>query len=395
MFASPGHRSSARGPAPGARAPRSSGAGESSASRAQPDFRCTDSSRSSCGVPGNTRSSTPRRTSSFIDRSSEVRRRRRTAVRAGSRSRCSARRRAPRNRIRSPGTPGAPRRRRRLPAARRCPHRGCARGGAARRCLRDCARARARHRTAPRGARRRAAHPRGVHAGVSARSVSGCHEPLEIPGGDLELGGCGAARGPRMTTVTMTARDARLMHARDYRMRSACDSAGYLQQYRASRVPLTARRPRASTENARHSRSAAWPPSGAGVAVAMKDLAVGRERDRQQVFVRRAVRRQTEARRAARPRCWRCTRRAAGRMFPRRSADRASAVMASVRCTRSICWRNAGQRQRGNDADEDEHDQQFEQSEAAMNMLATSTRNRCRERDARNCPNAVHNRRRR
>ena len=120
----------------------------------------------------------------------------------------------------------------------------------------------------------------GVQAGVSARRVSGVMNHSRFQVAILSSAGAALAPGPRRTAA------AKRQAARFFmRATIACGARCYLQhryfqQCRASRVPLTARRPRASTENARHSRSAVLPALGRGRGGRDEGLAIGRDRDR-------------------------------------------------------------------------------------------------------------------
>ncbi len=149
----------------------------------------------------------------------------------------------------------------------------------------------------------------------------------------------------------------------------------YFQQCRVSRVPLTARRPRASMENARHSRSAACPPSGVGVAVAMKDWpSLATAMLKKYLFELLAV---------ASPRP------VGGAAEMSRGVD---VVPQEVFLLGVLQFEQgdhgfgamhaehllaiAGQRQRGDDADEDEHHQQLEQCDSASDHAIDINTNR-------------------
>ena len=178
----------------------------------------------------------------------------------------------------------------------------------------------------------------GVQAGVSARSVSGVmnHSRFQV----AILSSAGAALREARDDSEQECDEPRdlFMRATIARGRPLLERSSLPAVPRVARA--ADRAPAARVDGKREAfeirgLSAGGRGSGGGD----EGLAIGRNRDRQLVLVRRAGRRQARGRRAARTRCCRCRRRAAGRTFLRRSAAAAAPVMASVRCTRSICWR--------------------------------------------------------
>ena len=164
----------------------------------------------------------------------------------------------------------------------------------------------------------------------------GLHEPLEIPGGDLELGRRGGLREICQGQQCAKCQECAAVHARDYRMRRIALLLPAVPGVARAADRATAARVDGECKTLAIRRlSACWR----GCRRRDEGLAIARDRDAQKVFVRTAGRRAAQGRLAARPRCRRCRRCAAGSTSPRRSAVASKAIMASVRCTRIICWR--------------------------------------------------------